>query len=103
LTIHHLDVVDGTATVTCHGRITIETSELFKSEVKSLAAGHQRVLADLSDVDFVDSFGLGSVLAAYVSARATGCELQLINVNPRVKDLLNMTRLATILEQPASE
>jgi anti-anti-sigma regulatory factor len=46
------------------GRITLETAELFKSEVKNLAPGHQRVLADLSEVDFVDSSGLGSVLVA---------------------------------------
>jgi anti-sigma B factor antagonist len=90
---------DGTATLTCHGRITLETAELFKSEVKSLAPGHQRVRADLSEVDFVDSTGLGSVLAAYISSKSAGCDLVLINVNPRVKDLLNMTKLAAVLEE----
>ena len=101
LTIHHVGSTDGTATITCQGRITLETAELFKSEVKNLAPGHQRVLADLSEVDFVDSTGLGSVLAAYVSAKSAGCDLRLINVNPRVKDLLNMTALAAVLEEGA--
>jgi anti-sigma B factor antagonist len=69
--------------------------------VKNLAPGHERVLADLSEVDFVDSTGLGSVLAAYISAKSVGCDLRLINVNPRVKDLLNMTALAAVLEEGA--
>src|SRR5262249_47378929 len=99
LTIHGVGSADGSATLTCHGRITLETAELFKSEVKALAAKHGQVLADLSNVDFVDSSGLGSVFAAYMSAKSAGCDLILINVNPRVKDLLNMTRLATVLEE----
>lgn len=101
LTIHHVGSTDGRATLTCHGRITIETVELFKSEVKNLVPGHQRVLADLSEVDFVDSTGLGGVLKAYISAKSAGCDLTLINVNPRVKDLLNMTKLAAVLEEGA--
>ena len=101
LTIHHVGSTDGTATLTCHGRITLETAELFKSAVKNLAPGHQRVLADLSEVDFVDSTGLGNVLAAYISAKSARCDLMLINVNPRVKDLLNMTALAAVLEEGA--
>ena len=101
LTIHHVGSTDGTATLTCHGRITFETAELFKSEVKNLVSRNQSVLADLSEVDFVDSSGLGIVLAAYFSAKSAGCDLMLINVNPRVKDLLNMTRLAAVLEERA--
>lgn len=58
-------------------------------------------LADLSDVDFVDSSGLGAVLSAYLSARSAGCDLKLIKVHPRVKDLLNITRLASVVEDSA--
>jgi anti-sigma B factor antagonist len=92
---------DGAATLTCHGRITFETAELFKSEVKNLAPSHQSVFADLSEVDFVDSSGLGTVLGAYISAKSAGCDLMLINVNPRVRDLLNMTKLTAVLEEGA--
>lgn len=101
LTIHHVGSTDGRATLTCHGRITVETVELFKSEVKNLVPGHHRVLADLSEVDYVDSTGLGGVLKAYISAKSAGCDLTLINVNRRVKDLLNMTKLAAVLEEGA--
>lgn len=98
LTIEHLVSADGTTTLVCRGRITGETASLFKSEVKSLAPQHKNVLADMSGVDFVDSSGLGAVLGAYASAKSAGCELKLIKVHPHVKDLLNITHLATILE-----
>ena len=98
LTIDRFSSTDGFATLVCHGRLTVETCSLFKSEVKSLSPHFLYVMADLSDVDFVDASGLGGVLAAYVSARSAGCELKLINVHPRVKDLLNMARLASVLD-----
>jgi anti-anti-sigma factor len=98
LTIDRFSSTDGFATLVCHGRLTVETCSLFKSAVKSLSPHFLYVMADLGDVDFVDASGLGGVLAAYVSARSAGCELKLINVHPRVKDLLNMARLASVLE-----
>jgi anti-sigma B factor antagonist len=101
LTIDLVASAADAATLVCRGRITAETSSLFKSQVKSLAPQHHYVMADLSDVDFVDSSGLGDVLAAYLSARSAGCELRLINVNPRVQDLLNITRLASVFKEGA--
>jgi len=102
LTINRLVSADGTTTLVCHGRITTDTASIFKSEVKSVSAGQLYLLVELSDVDFVDSSGLGEVVAAYISAKAAGCELKLINVHPRVNDLLNMTRLASVLREAAS-
>jgi anti-sigma B factor antagonist len=90
---------DGSVTIVCRGRITAETSESFKSRVKNLALTHQYVMADLAAVDFVDSSGLGGVLAAFVSARSKGSQLKLVKVHPHVRDLLDMTRLASVLEK----
>jgi len=98
LTIDTVRAADGEVTLVCRGRITIETAGAFKSQVKSLAPGQQHLLADLGDVDYVDSSGLGDVLAAYLSARSVGCELKLIKVHPRVRDLLNITRLMSVFE-----
>lgn len=89
---------DGTPTLVCRGRINLETSIQFRTEVKSLSPQHKRVLADLSGVDYVDSAGLGSLLGTYISAKSDGCELKLINVHPHVKDLLNITHLTSVFE-----
>ena len=98
LSIDHAPSDDAIATLVCKGQITLETSGAFKSEVKKLAPAHKYILVDLSEVDFVDSFGLGDVLAAYIAARSVGCNLKLVKAHPRVKDLLDITRLASVLE-----
>ncbi len=97
LTIEHNVSADGTPTLICKGRINLESANAFRNEVKSLSPSHKTVLADLSAVDGVDSAGLGSILGTYVSAKNDGCELVLVNVHPRVRDLLNITKLTTVL------
>ena len=97
LTIEHATDEYGTPVLVCRGRINLESAEQFKAEVKKLAADHKQVDADLAGVDSVDSAGLGSLLGTYISAKNQGCELTLIKVHPRVKDLLNMTHLTQVL------
>ena len=89
---------DGTPILVCRGRINLENSALFRSEVKKLSPHHKIVHADLSEVDMVDSAGLGSILGTYISAQSDGCELKLVKVHPHVRDLLNFTHLNTIFD-----
>jgi anti-sigma B factor antagonist len=46
----------------------------------------------------MDSAGLGTIVALYVSARRADCDLRLINFNKRVRELLGMTNLLSIFE-----
>ncbi len=89
---------DGAPVLTCRGRINGETSGLFKSEVKKLVPEHKRIVADLSSVEYVDSSGLGAILATYISAKSSGADLKLINLSQRVSDLLRLTKLASVFE-----
>ena len=98
LTIEQSVSPDGTLTLVCRGRITLETASHFRSEVKNLASQHKLLLADLSAVHYVDSAGLGSIVGTYISAKSQGCDLMLVNVNPRIKDLLNITNLTSYLK-----
>ena len=92
-----LTYTEDTPTLVCRGRITQESAGQFKTQVKSLSPQHKFVRADMSGVDFVDSSGLGSILGTYISAKNDGCELKLINVNPRIKDLLDLTSLSKVI------
>jgi anti-anti-sigma factor len=96
--IEHSAAADGTPILICRGRFVLETSNQFKTEVKSLSPQHKKVQTDFSGVDYVDSAGLGSLLGIFISAKNDGCHLELIKVHPRVKDLLDMTKLTAILE-----
>jgi anti-sigma B factor antagonist len=93
-----LQTSEGTPTLVCRGRITTETSGLLKSEVKKLVPEHKLIIVDLGEVSYVDSSGLGTLLATYVSAKTSGSTLRLVHLNQRIKDLLQLTRLASVFE-----
>ena len=96
LIIEHNASDEGTPTLVCRGRITMETANHFRSEIKTLAPKHRFLKADLGGIDFVDSEGLGSILGTYIFALSHGCDLMLVNVNSRVKDLLDITHLEAV-------
>ena len=95
LIIEHAASDGGTPTLVCRGRITMETANHFRSEIKTLAPKHRFLKADLGGIDFVDSEG-PDILGSYILALSHGCDLMLVNVNSRVKDLLNITRLEAV-------
>jgi anti-anti-sigma factor len=103
LTIEQSVSPEGTLTLVCRGRLTLETATQFRSEVKSLASQHKLLLADLSAVHSVDSSGLGSIFGTYISAKSQGCDLMLVNVHPRIKDLLNITNLTRFFAKGNTE
>ena len=47
---------------------------------------------------FMDSSGLGAIIGVYVTAKKGQCELQLLNLTTKVRDLLGMTNLLSVFE-----
>lgn len=91
---------DGTtATIYCSGRLMAGDSDALRSEVKSLFPRVQRIVLDLSHLTRMDSMGLGAIVTLYVSAKAAGRELILVNFGERVRQLLIMTNLLSIFEE----
>jgi anti-sigma B factor antagonist len=80
-------------------RLTVETEGDLRDAVRrQLDAGRRHLVLDLARVPYVDSCGLGTMVQAYVSAhRAGGC-VKLLNITPRVRQLLTITRLLTVFE-----
>lgn len=62
-----------------------------------LSAGGQKLLADLSDVELINSTGLGMLISAYSSAKQAGKDFRLINVPDKVTQLLRLTKLDSVL------
>ena len=84
--------------VRCTGRITSSTSADLQSAVRSLIPQTSRIVLDLTDVTYMDSSGLGAVVSLYVTARRQECQLKLINLNQRLKQLFRLTQLSKVLE-----
>jgi len=73
------------------GPITIETTPQFERAVRSEQA--ETVILDLSDVPYIDSVGLGSLIATYVSHQKRGHCLVLTGVTPRVDRVMEITKV----------
>jgi anti-anti-sigma factor len=52
--------------------------------------------SDLTNLWQVDSMGLGTLIALYVSAKGAGCRLELVNLSKKVRELLGMTNLLSV-------
>jgi anti-sigma B factor antagonist len=63
-----------------------------------LAEGRRRILLNLSEVAFLDSAGVGELVAGLKTARRFQAELKLLNVGERVYSTLDMARLLPTFE-----
>lgn len=81
------------------GRITSgETAALREKVDEAIAAGHVKVVFDLTNVEYVDSTGLGGMVICYTTLKRHNGLLKLVNPNKRNVELLALTKLHTIFE-----
>ena len=91
--------VQGDATVVrCCGRLVTGLTDVLYSEVKRLMPHTKRIVLDLTELTKIDSLGLGTIVGLYVSAKASGCDLKLINLSQQIQALFRITRLASLFE-----
>ena len=96
--------VNDVLVVDCVGRIVFgEESADLRDTVKMLLGQNNRVILNLSGVTYIDSGGLGTLVALYTTAHNAGGGLKLCNLTQRVGDLLQVTKLYTIFEVYDSE
>lgn len=86
----------GLALVRCHGKLVAGVTDILYQEVSRLIPNSKRVVLDLTDLTYMDSMGLGSVVRLYVSAKSAGCDLRLINLGPRIRQLLRISNLLSV-------
>lgn len=92
--------VNGITVVDIEGRIVLgEESNSFRERVKSLlAAGKKKVVLNMANVSYIDSAGLGTLVATFHSARSQGATLKLVNLGAKFKEVLQVTKLMTVFD-----
>ena len=97
--------VDGILAIGCNGRIVFgDESSLLREEVKrAIADGAQRIVLNLGEVNYIDSGGLGTLVALHTTAHTAGATIKVANLTKRVGDLLQVTKLLTVFEVYGSE
>lgn len=90
---------EGVVILTLKGRLTVGESTSLRDRVTQLVnEGHNRMVMDLSHVEYIDSTGLGSLVIQYTTLKKQGGALKLVNPNKRNIELLLLTKLHTIFE-----
>ena len=88
------------AVVDLSGKITIgEGDVVLRDEVnKLLEADNKSILLNLNGVTYMDSAGIGELVACYKRAAEAGAKLKLLNPSGRVSDLLSLTKLQQVFD-----
>lgn len=86
--------VEGSAIVEVRGELDLATAPQLDEVIgRLLSQGHSRIVLDLHGVDFIDSVGITALLTAHRRARAANGWLVLRSAGPRLRMLLETTRL----------
>ena len=82
------------------GRITLgEGASTFRDAIRDIAAkGNQKIIVNLSEVNYIDSSGIGELVSGFTTVTNHGGSLKLLGLTKRVKDLLQITKLYTVFE-----
>lgn len=97
--------VEGVAVVALEGRIVLgEESNQLREGVKSLLAkGKKKIVLNMSNVTFIDSAGLGTLVASHTSAKTQGASLRLCHLGSKFKEVLQITKLVTVFDVDNTE
>ncbi|MGB2670857.1 MAG: STAS domain-containing protein [Candidatus Acidiferrum sp.] len=92
--------VDGVSVVALDGRIVLgEESNALREKVKSLIAeGKKKVVLNMANITFIDSAGLGTLVAAHHSAKSQGASLKLAHLGAKFQEVLQITKLLTVFD-----
>jgi anti-sigma B factor antagonist len=92
--------VNGVSVVALDGRIVIgEESNALREKLKSLIAeGKKQIVLNMDNIKYIDSTGLGILVAAHCSAKTQGASLRLCHLGSKFQEVLQITKLLTVFE-----
>jgi len=89
----------GVLVVECSGRLVLgEESANLRHLVRDLLNEHKQVVLDLGNVTYIDSSGLGVLVGLYAAAKKIGGTVKIANLNVRLRDILQITKVVTVFE-----
>ena len=76
-----------------------DSSTALRGAIRNLVtAGNQKILLNLAGVKYIDSSGIGELIANYTTVGRGGGQLKLLNLTEKVQDLLVITKLLTVFD-----
>jgi anti-sigma B factor antagonist len=89
----------------CSGKITLgEGTMAIRNTVREvLKNGGKKIVLNLSDVNYIDSSGIGELVSTYTTVTNNGGQLKLLNLTKKIQELLAITKLLTVFQVYDSE
>jgi anti-sigma B factor antagonist len=76
----------------------------LRDSIRNLAdQGKKNVLLNLAGVKYMDSTGVGELIANYTTVKRQGGQLKLLNLTDRIQNLLVITKLLTVFDSYDNE
>ena len=96
-------IVSGVVILDVSGRLCFLEVSLREHVNELLDEGHRELILNLANVPYIDSFGLGQLIAIWTSIRAQGGHMVLLRPTDHVQQLLRITKLNTVFEISGEE
>ncbi|HZQ52170.1 MAG TPA: STAS domain-containing protein [Bryobacteraceae bacterium] len=91
---------EGIVILRLRGRLVAgdEAIEFRRLLTEQIEQGNNKAILDLRAVDYIDSTGLGNLVATHSAFEKAGGALKLLNLSKRSAELLILTKLTTVFE-----
>lgn len=92
--------LNGVTVLALLGRVVLgEESNQLRTKLKDLlASGKTKLVLDLAEVKYIDSAGLGTLVAGFTSAQSQGANVKLANLTKKFDEQLHITKLVTVFD-----
>lgn len=91
---------NGATVIALTGRITLgrESGQIETGVIKLLGEGSRSIVLDLSDVDYIDSTGIGMIAYCFGKITQAGAQARVCGARGLVMDLFRITRLDSVIQ-----
>jgi anti-sigma B factor antagonist len=90
--------VDQAVILGLSGRLSVLEQQLRQLAWKLIEGGERNLIISLANVSYLDNSGLGQLCWIYTVSRNRGGDMKLLRPTPRIKRLLNITKLDTVFQ-----
>jgi anti-sigma B factor antagonist len=92
--------VDGVTVVALDGQIVLgEESNSLREKLKSLIAeGKKKIVLNMANIKYIDSAGVGTLVAAHISAKTQGASVRICHLGRKFHEVLQITKLLTVFD-----
>jgi anti-sigma B factor antagonist len=91
---------DGVSLVDVSGRLTSFETKAFRQMIYSLVKdGHTNIVLNLTDLEYLDSSGVGELARNYMSVVKKGGAMKVVGLAPKVEEILKITQLYQVFPE----